>query len=214
MKIANWQKRAFTLIELLVVISIIVLLVSILLPSLQMARELGRRVACASNLRNIGMSLVLWAQDNEELYPQQGDMPWRQNYFFTSFNPSASDQEPPYPSYFSGDYRIFHCPSHAGELDRATVEDLYYLEYSFYQRISQDSDDWTSNDWKGFDENLREDCPRGLMSPSSWILGGDTLSHYKGSECQGSNRLYNDISVQWTPYDELIPYFRYVNALK
>jgi prepilin-type N-terminal cleavage/methylation domain-containing protein len=57
--------HGFTLIELLVVIAIISLLVTILMPSLQQAKALARDVLCKSNLRNIGMGVVMYAEDND-----------------------------------------------------------------------------------------------------------------------------------------------------
>jgi len=58
--------KAFTLIELLVVIAIIALLISILLPSLSRARELSKRLVCASNIKGIGTSGKIYANDNNE----------------------------------------------------------------------------------------------------------------------------------------------------
>lgn len=59
-------RRGFTLIELLIVIAIIAVLVGILLPSLGGARESGRLVVCQSNLRQIGVAMTLYAQDNRD----------------------------------------------------------------------------------------------------------------------------------------------------
>jgi prepilin-type N-terminal cleavage/methylation domain-containing protein len=63
------KKKAFTLIELLVVVAIIALLIAILLPALGRAREMGRRAQCGSNIRQIGLGLNTYAQENGERLP-------------------------------------------------------------------------------------------------------------------------------------------------
>jgi prepilin-type N-terminal cleavage/methylation domain-containing protein/prepilin-type processing-associated H-X9-DG protein len=63
------RARAFTLVELLVVIGIIAVLISILLPALNRVREQSRTTACGSNLRQIGVGMLLYAHDNKGHIP-------------------------------------------------------------------------------------------------------------------------------------------------
>ena len=73
------RSRGFTLIELLVVIAIIALLMSLLIPALDAARLRAQDLLCASNLRNIGLALLLYLDDNDgvtqEAWEQQSHWP-------------------------------------------------------------------------------------------------------------------------------------------
>jgi len=67
-KLWGWS-GAFTLIELLVVIAIIAILAAMLLPALQKAREKARQVACLSQLKQIGLGALMYAQDWRDFLP-------------------------------------------------------------------------------------------------------------------------------------------------
>lgn len=69
--------RAFTLVELLVVIAIIGVLVGLLLPAVQAAREASRRATCQNNLRQIGLSVQTY-------HDAQGRIPWSHNFEYQS----------------------------------------------------------------------------------------------------------------------------------
>ncbi|MCP4591675.1 MAG: type II secretion system protein [bacterium] len=67
---AGGQRRAFTLIELLVVISIIALLMAILMPTLQRARNQARAVVCQSNLKQWGLLMATYVNENDGRFPK------------------------------------------------------------------------------------------------------------------------------------------------
>lgn len=94
---------AFTLVELLVVLAVIALLAALLLPALARGKESGRAAVCLSNLHQIGISLQLYVQDNNNRLPYMNDR-----------SPTTTN---PYPapdivlSNYLGNLQVLRCPS-------------------------------------------------------------------------------------------------------
>ena len=63
------SRRGFTLIELLVVIAIIAILAAILFPVFAKAREKARAISCTSNMKQVGLAILQYNQDNDEKFP-------------------------------------------------------------------------------------------------------------------------------------------------
>jgi len=95
------KRKAFTLIELLVVIAIIAILMAILMPALNRARQQGRKISCANNLKQIGTSLHMYGNENDGKLPLNAGGYWLWDVAY-----STTD----YIIATGGDRHTFYCP--------------------------------------------------------------------------------------------------------
>ena len=147
--------RAFTLIELLVVIAIIAILAAMLLPALSSAKQRAWTASCTSNLRQIGIGMRLFADDNGEYYPESGnDIRWG------TIDPATqkpSWMEQIYPN--MGNTNVYNCPGN--------IQLPVNMRGPF---------DYFNGDRAAFILTDADASVKGtsIMYPSAYVLSGDT----------------------------------------
>ncbi len=209
-------KRAFTLIELLVVIAIISILAALLLPALSSAKQRAWTTQCNSNLHQIGLGLRMFADDNNELYPESGattpwdakdpdtqSYSWMQQVFSYVQNTNAYhcpanqhlpvDEQSPF-NYFNGARAAYVITNGFAPVDsrRIMFPSAYVLsgDTAGFETNDADKDDYTFN------------CVGGAADPS------ETMAWQVHS--RGQNLLFSDGHSKWyRNYDTNEMTFRY-----
>ncbi len=151
-------KRGFTLVELLVVIGIIALLISILLPALNKARQAALRVQCAANLRQIHMAFRFYANDNRNFLPP-----------VNSVNSYNAEGTPKVYGMYNALGKYLGRPQWGGlDTPISNVDDPYHIKYDSY---------WGSQKGSKFTGTVFY-CPSSpVVSPQPWygVSYGESL---------------------------------------
>ena len=141
---ARSRSRAFTLIDILVSIAVISLLIGLMLPSISMVRESARKVICSSSMRQIGLGMNLYAEDNKDMLPSsvflddKGGRTARAMYphLMDTIRTSPVEYEDRvwgqwdglgllfYKGYISA-AGVYYCPSHTGSNSLEVYEDQW-----------------------------------------------------------------------------------------
>ncbi|HEY3332746.1 MAG TPA: DUF1559 domain-containing protein [Capsulimonadaceae bacterium] len=129
------RKSGFTLIELLVVIAVIAILVAILFPVFAAAREKARQSACSSNLKQIGLSVLQYCQDYDEVYPMAVTEDWCDKKAFGSCKGPTPTPIPVRLDPYIKSSGVWKCPNSSKQRDKLKYDYgyAYYLgnqEYS------------------------------------------------------------------------------------
>jgi prepilin-type N-terminal cleavage/methylation domain-containing protein/prepilin-type processing-associated H-X9-DG protein len=159
--VCGWGARGFTLIELLVVIAIIAILASLLLPSLARAKERAKRVSCSSQLRQIGLAVLMYAGDFEDKIPwvhwpipegrtePDGSNPWKTYEAYRVVPGTGEITLGPmnlaylHATRLISEPQVFYCPSGKVVAERWT--------YAYYTRGQR----WPSTPPDSGDDNVR-----------------------------------------------------------
>jgi prepilin-type N-terminal cleavage/methylation domain-containing protein len=176
----NFRPRAFTLIELLVVIAIIGILAGFLLPVLGRSKRAARSAACLSNLRQIGLAIELYIQDNDHRLPVCAQLP------------SLSSNAPPLFKALSLQLQpgpIYQCPADRVFFPR---EQISYEWNMFLNGASYDR----PQDWSPVTQSIVESIFGGRLNTP--LVGDADAFHVAEGSWTGKNAVFFDGRVERT----------------
>ena len=217
--------------ELLVVIGILLILISLLLPTLGKARQAARQTGCMSNLREQGLAFLAYAQQNNRHYPSAVTPPgspapgahWPMGVMCTNPYPQPGQPAGQCALYAAGlvkDWRVFFCPSSANT-PFVGPEDGGLWDPPQWQFTCVGYPYWpgyrSAADVHNVLPTLVGDSRVGSTGRGGRILASDLVTSAQGGSIEaywnnhlrpdkrkaGGNFLYNDGSVIWRNIEEL-----------